>query len=352
VVRDIRTSEIHISVRDSRVHEDDPLLGIIHLPLAKIFEKRSQVNGFYPLAGGIGYGRARVSLVFRPIQLQAPRQMLGWDYGTVEVGSEVKAINLSKELEGLRLKVRIGSAKGKMQTNSHGEGWKSKSGRSIKLAVRKRYCTALVVEFRAASSLRDHTPAFAVLWLKDIPDDEEQTLKIPVWKGDLKRAENNCLPECGDKVGEIELKISFWSGLGAYHSKLASRDSNLGDVMEVLDTCQDSDEGDFTDGSRHDTDADTSSSDSDSDNESNMTPTTRSGASSESLESSGKRGMIDQIKDYNGHKKQLHRRNRGMMQWKGPRTLQWMKHKAEHVEQKIVGQFQHSERDTGIETEV
>lgn len=29
-----------------------------------------------------------------------------------------------------------------------------------------------------------------------------------------------------------------------------------------------------------------------------MTSTTRSGASSESLESNGKRGMVDQIKDY------------------------------------------------------
>ncbi|KAF2499766.1 hypothetical protein BU16DRAFT_524211 [Lophium mytilinum] len=354
VIRDVRTSEVHISVRDSRVHEDDPLLGIIYLPLAKLFAKRSQINGFFPLAGGIGYGRARVSLVFRSIQLQAPRQMLGWDYGTVEIGSEAKSIGLPKELEGLRLKARIGSAKGKMQAN--GGTWKTKGDKSIKLPVRKRYTACLIVEFRTASSIRDHTPAFAVLWLKDIPDDEEQTIKVPVWKGDMKRAEHNCLPESGTKVGEIELKVSFWSGLGAFHSKLASKDTNVGDVMEVLDTCQDNDDTDFTDGAHHEVDTDgastSSSSDSSSDDEGEATPTTRSGASTDSLESNGKRGTIDQIKDYRGHRKQLHRKNRGIMQWKGPRTLQWMKHKIDHAEEKITSQFKHSERDTGIETEV
>ena len=107
-----------------------------------------------------------------------------------------------------------------------------------------------------------------------------------------------------------------------------------------------------------------------------MTPTTRSGASSESLESNGKRGMVDQIKDRKIYWKQLNRRNRGLTQWKvslkhhkrvlkvteelvltllcyfqGPRTVQWMKHKAEHGQQHIASAFKYNERDTGIETE-
>ncbi|TKA76156.1 hypothetical protein B0A49_03730, partial [Cryomyces minteri] len=56
-VRDWRQTEVMISVRDARVHEDDALLGVIYLPLGKIFAERSQINGNYPLAGGIGYGR-------------------------------------------------------------------------------------------------------------------------------------------------------------------------------------------------------------------------------------------------------------------------------------------------------
>ena len=108
-----------------------------------------------------------------------------------------------------------------------------------------------------------------------------------------------------------------------------------------------------------------------------MTPTTRSGASIESLESNGKRGMVDQIKDYKVHRMQLNRRNRGLVQWRvslkhhkrvqrvteeliltllcyfqGPRTVQWMKHKVEDGQQHITNTFKHNERDIGIETEV
>jgi len=127
--------------------------------------------------------------------------------------------------------------------------------------------------------------------------------------------------------------------------------------MEVLHTCQDNDdEITFDQWGRHENDTDTSgnssSSDSSSDEGGEMTPKTKSGASTDSLGSNGKRGTIDQIKDYKEHKKQLHRQNRGMMQWKGPRTLQWMKHKVDHAEEAIVSKFKHSERDTGIETEV
>ncbi|OCL13166.1 hypothetical protein AOQ84DRAFT_385608 [Glonium stellatum] len=350
LIRDFRNSEIHISVRDARVHEDDPLLGVIYLPLNKLFTHRSQINGYFPLSGGIGYGRTRISLVFRSIQLQAPKSLLGWDYGTVEVAPVVKSNDLPHDLRGMRIKVRTTLARGKLQSEGQGV-WKSKRGHPLRLPVRKRYFTPLMVEFRTASAMLDHTAAFAVLWLKDIPDNEEQSVKLTVWKGNLARAENNCLEEYGEKIGSIEMKLTFWSGLSGYHNKLASKDSNLGDVMEVLDACADNDEMDFDDkDSMAESDGE-SSSDSDSDEGGEMTPTTRSGASSESLESNGKRGMIDEIKDYKAHRKQLNRRNRGLMQWKGPRTVQWMKHKVEHGQQHVASAFKHNERDTGIETE-
>ncbi|KMQ81602.1 hypothetical protein RF55_25811, partial [Lasius niger] len=48
-VRDWRDCEVFFSVRDARLHEDDPLLGIVHLPLGDVFKERSQVMGFCPL---------------------------------------------------------------------------------------------------------------------------------------------------------------------------------------------------------------------------------------------------------------------------------------------------------------
>ncbi|KAF2200752.1 hypothetical protein GQ43DRAFT_62172 [Delitschia confertaspora ATCC 74209] len=352
-IRDFRNTEVHISVRDARLHEDDPLLGIIHLPLAKLLERRSQIDSQFPLSGGVGYGRARISIVFRSVQLQAPKEILGWDYGTLDINPTIKGVNVPQDLEPLRMKIHTNLARGKLSSTSAGGNgiWKSKNDRPIRLPVRKRYATPLIVEFRKDKALSDHTPAFCVLWLKDIPDNEEQTVRLSIWKGDLDRAQNNILKEYGEKVGEIEMTLIFWSGLSGYHGGLAKKDSNLGDVMEVLDTCHENDDMEWYDGSGSDTSYSSSSS-SDSESDSPSKPSFLNSSKS-SLSEDGKRGTIDQIKDYKKNHKQLHRRHRGMMQWKGPRTLAWMKHVAEKGEQKVGGLFKHSERSgAGIETEV
>ncbi|KAJ9645160.1 hypothetical protein H2199_003164 [Coniosporium tulheliwenetii] len=342
--KDWRNTEIHISVRDSRVHEDDPLLGIVYLPLSKILEKKCLVNGFFPLTGGIGYGRARISMVFRPIQLQAPRELLGWENGTLEISPQAKAIRTTLD-------------RGKMHHNTgeahHQEGlWSTRKDRPLYLPVRKRYCSPLVVEFRSSSALLDKSPAFAVFWLKDLPDNEEKTLHLPVWKGDLKRAETNCLAECGEKVGAIELKAKFWPGLSPYHDKAASKDDNLADIMEVLDTAVDNDEDGFDVGNDKDREDSSSSSDSDSDSEDSHAPRVMSKLGETANEDDGKRGPVETIKEYTSNKKQLHRTNRGLMQWKAPRTMKWMKNKIRRGEQHITNHLHHRDREPGVETEV
>jgi len=82
-IPDWQNAEVYVTVRDARVKEDDPLLGIVHLSLSDIFKERSQINGFYPLMGGVGFGRIRLSMVWRSVQLQAPPNELGWNYGTL-----------------------------------------------------------------------------------------------------------------------------------------------------------------------------------------------------------------------------------------------------------------------------
>ncbi|KAF2003417.1 hypothetical protein P154DRAFT_86264 [Amniculicola lignicola CBS 123094] len=360
-IRDYRNTEVHISVRDARIHEDDPLLGIIYLPLDKLLKSRSQIDATYPISGGIGYGRARISIVFRSVQLQAPPRMLGWDYGTLDVNPIVRGINVPHDMQSMRMKIRSNLARGKLYRSDDQSGengaktevlWKTKKGSSLRLPVKKRYSSPLIIEFRKDSALRDRTPGFCILWLKDIPDNSEQTVKLPIWNGDLDRASNNVLETCGDKIGEVEIKLTFWSGLSGYHQPLAKKDTNLSDVIEVLDTCHDNDEMDWDDG----TSSDTSSSSDDSD--SDFIPSFIKGKSdkkdtSSSLDSDGKRGTIDQIKEYKQQSKQLHRKNRGMMQWKGPRTLAWVKHLAERGENKVEGLFRHGDRSGGgVEREV
>ncbi|OJD32724.1 meiotically up-regulated protein [Diplodia corticola] len=381
-LRDWRNTDVHISVRDSRVHEDDALLGIVYLPLGRVLAKRSQVNAFFPLSGGVGYGRARVSMVFRSVHLQAPRNILGWDYGTLEVAPETESTDLPPDFKNLRLKVRTNLGRGKMYNSGLGTGenqqlhsndtWRSRRSRPLKLAVRRRYASPVIVEFKKPKSVLDGLQAYGVFWLKDIPDNEEQTITVSMWKnGDMKHALTCSADEVrgATKVGTVTLRVTFWNGLSGYHIPLASKDPNIAQVMEVLDTAHDNDEMDFDVGDGGSSSSSSSSSSDDSEDESDynknkdgdVTPTTsasrgsgdsvRSGRS-DRLSKNGKRGLAASVKEYKKHRKQLHRSNRGMMQWKGPRTLQWMKHKVEHGEQRVESLFKHREREPGIETEV
>jgi hypothetical protein len=377
-IRDVRNTEVHIAVRDMRVHEDDPLLGIIYLPLEKVFAKRSQINSIFPLSGGVGYGRARISMVFRSVQVQLPKQVRGWDYGTLDIQPTVKAIDLPQEFQKMRMKLRTRTgSRGKVHSRGHNE-WRTKNNKPIRLPIRMRYAAPLIVEFRQDATLRDHTPAFAILWLKDIPDNESQTVKLSVWKGDLKRAENNMLPSYGEKVGEIELTLTFWSGLSGYHEKFAKGDKGLSNVMEVLDVANDQEWSDWDDNdekdapqdhahqpdgdgkpgitaSNHQPDSDISSdSDSDSDSKSDFLPDflQKDKKRDSRLSENGSRSLLDSVKDYKDSSKQLHRRNRGVMQWKGPRTLAWMKHVGDRGKSKVEHLFKHHERSgAGVETE-
>ena len=118
--------------------------------------------------------------------------------------------------------------------------------------------------------------------------------------------------------------------------KLATKDSNLADVMEVLDAANNVNEDDGIDAESNvdhdgdtvsDTDATTADEDSDADGsvekrkqkfrEEGKHDSTRS----KDLQEDGKRGVVSQIKDFKQHHKQLGRRNRGLMQWKAARTI-------------------------------
>jgi hypothetical protein len=225
-IADWRNTEVHISVRDARVDENDALIGIVHLPLGDVLKDGAQVNATYPISGGIGHGRIRVSMMWRSIQLIAPPEQLGWEYGTLEVKSGISSNDLPSDLSDLTMKLHSNIGTGKLHANKESQTWKPRKGdRSIFLPYYKRYASCLGIRLKRHGMLKDHTAAFAVLWLKDIPDEDEQELTLPVWKGDYKRATASCLDEPGEKVGSIKLKVTFWGGLGAAHRKWVSQDS-------------------------------------------------------------------------------------------------------------------------------
>lgn len=380
-IRDWRSTEVMISVRDSRVHENDPLLGMIYLPLSSLFSKRSQIVDTFPLVGGIGYGRARISLIFRSIELQAPRELLGWDYGTVELKRIEASNDFPPNLQTLKTKFRTSIASAKMAPDPEHKGqWLPKHHRpAIYLPVKKRYSTALVIELQRSAVIgADSVPAFGVLWLKDIPDEEEITTTIRVWKGNkeaLQRAQSNVgysgLHADEKSLGELKVSMKFWRGLSGYHKGLARRgnETDLRDVMEVLDTASDNKSGkaggedELVDEGEHSDSSSSSSQDEDENNEADSNSTTQKlksktksllGGDKDQNAEDGKRGPGSQLQDYKQHHKSMHRRHRGLMQWKGVRTLDWMVGRAGRGRDKLEGMFRHGDSQGvgGLETEV
>jgi hypothetical protein len=408
-IRDWRHTEVMVSVRDSRESENDALLGIVYLPLCKIFEKRSQAMDMYPLVGGIGSGRIRISMVVRTVELQPPKELLGWDYGTLEIKAAIKPRgHFPQDLQNDRMKVRSNLGRGKLSAEN-GQ-WIPKHGKeSIFLACRNRYAMPLIIEYRKSSIGKDSTPAFAVFWLKDIPDEEERTVTMKVWKGgkeNLKKA-TSCagyegLEEGEKPLGEIEVRMYFWRGLSGYHKSYALKGKNgdMKNVMEVLDTVNDEMGKDRESGDEEDESEDSSDSNNENGNNGpeksapnehsskhqppkpkNLISHTNDGSSgpdssgdeggsstknpikkakqktkelanSHNASDDGSRRGMGQIKDYKDHRKQLHRKHRGIMQWKAARTADWAVGKVKHGKSRASEVFEHQEKGAGVETEV
>lgn len=245
-IRDWRNTTIMISMRDARMHEAHPLLGVVVLPFQTMFTNRStsHITDSFPLVGGMGYGRMRLSLTFRSVQLQLQPSLLGWDIGRLEIEPHVLAsLSLPLDLAACRLVFRTKNGIKKMDAHVDG-GWRprGKDG-NLQLAVTRRYASCLVIEFRKQKHkvvmglVSDRTPAFAVLWLKDVPDDQDVELALAVCRnerGARARAEMNCTEDVGDKVGEITVKLRFRPGLSNCHEETADRDVHMKQVMEVL----------------------------------------------------------------------------------------------------------------------
>ncbi|KAK8126492.1 uncharacterized protein PG998_002251 [Apiospora kogelbergensis] len=424
-VRDWKNTEVIIAVRDAREREADPLIGIVYLPLEKLLAKRSQIMETYPLVGGVGYGRARISVVWRSVGLQLPPHLRGWDYGTLELKGIAKAQGgLPDNLQGHRIKFRTNMGRCKMYPNSNGPRgeWVQKNNVDSQfLPVRKRYSSPLIMEFRQSSFGPDRTPAFGVLWLQGITEEEDETHTVKVWKGGKNaqaRAESCCAyngMEDGEQpLGEISISLKLWRGLSGYHKSYAAKAKNddMRSVMECLDTVsdqsldEDSDDGLMVSGSDSDDSSDeendakkvdsqtkkklkvhtnddssvASDSDSDSDSDGNgKDPKSNSVVSLSGFKKAknilknpidgtidtatsvmapghvdaddSSRGVRNQMRDYKDHKNQLHRKHRGIMQWRVAREADYLGSKLSKLGN-VSRIFHHGEKETGIETEV
>ncbi|KAI4171605.1 MAG: hypothetical protein LQ348_006907 [Seirophora lacunosa] len=301
--------------------------------------------------------------------LQLPPTYLGWDVGTLEI-LECKSPSdkISPLLHDLRLMARTSVGHGKMyrdETVTEQVCWRGKKGRILRLAVQHRYRYCLIIEFRKKRLGMDTTPAFAVLWLQDIIDELENTIHLPIISGskaNLKRAESNYTYNLKEQLGTMAVTLKFWRGLGPYHQRLASKNVATRDVWEVLNTAMDNKEinnammGDV-DTAEHSLSSDSSDDQGDIDTLGGLrkqvkTSLKNKAPSNDRGNNDSKADPFKQLQEYNDHSDQLHRRHRGLMQWKGARTAKWMKSKIADSTVQLADSLNHRNQDPGIEKEV
>jgi hypothetical protein len=243
---------VTITVRDQRMREHDPILGVVPLKLSDILQTSSQVTRWYPLDGGIGFGRIRISVLFRSIETRLPINQLGWDVGTVEFTSDkLLAIGYNKTA---KIKMRTGGSSGSIgrvqcQKLEEGDGvyWdiaKKEGKYNVRLPVRYRYRSPVIFEFHTSG--RRSADAYAVIWLHHLEDNKEATLNIPIWKTDKgMRLTQNYVTEENfkdipdikiEEIGRLQFSCRFKAGTDEDHSKFVS-DNDSRETQETWEAC-------------------------------------------------------------------------------------------------------------------
>lgn len=222
------------------------------MKLSDILETASQVTRWYPLDGGIGFGRVRISLLFRSIETRLPPQQLGWDVGTFEFTSDT--IHTTDYSKNAKIKLRTGGSVGRIdrklcKTSDSGAEWDLSDDQaklSARLPIKYRYRSPVVFEFHTAGQRK--ADAYAVYWLQQLVDNEPVDIDIPIWrtKGHARITQNYITEQNYTKdmpgledlevLGRLKFSGAFKAGMDESHEHFIT-DNDSRETFESWESC-------------------------------------------------------------------------------------------------------------------
>ncbi|WVQ84921.1 hypothetical protein IAT38_007084 [Cryptococcus sp. DSM 104549] len=119
-VRDWTKGKVIFVVRDDRDREHDPVLGLVEINLAQALASTSHFTRWFPLTSGLGWGRLRLSLLWKPLDMSVPRGIAGYEVAVVQLrklvftpldGGAGGGAGDRGEWRGVRVRVRTDSDK-------------------------------------------------------------------------------------------------------------------------------------------------------------------------------------------------------------------------------------------------
>ncbi|GAC97607.1 hypothetical protein PHSY_005193 [Pseudozyma hubeiensis SY62] len=415
-VRDWRRTLIMVVVYDFRVREADAILGVVPIKLSDLFKESSQVTRFFPLAGGVGHGRIRLSLLFRPVERTSREpKRLGWNIGTVRLLSSPVATDFDESkgasghdlhLVALRAATLAGSAKiaaSRARYVDRGSKaaveWRLDDRElPFKVPARRRYSAPYVIEFRALSALgKRKTTHMCIVWQQDLCDDEVVDVQLPIWRPkpghDFHRLRQNYhdyrnegeTEQLGvERIGYLHVKMQFKSGLGKIHTQF---DNNPGakSVMDAWRCCvalglrsvsgdfansrtntagylEDMDEAEHVEPGEGSDDSDTSDEDERAAETRRKEGSLGDSEDQEDAEDAGEnegaglqrsRSLKQKYSDWKAEKEELHRQHKGIKQFKPVRTVSWLGQTAKSAGAGLKDRFDlQDRRSQHVETEL
>ncbi|CEQ38684.1 SPOSA6832_00141, partial [Sporobolomyces salmonicolor] len=242
-VRDFTKTSLRIVVRDARLREhvsqaaSDPILGIVDLPLKDVLAHSSEVTRLYALQDGVGFGKVSLSILFKGVKMDLPRELSGWDTGTVCVTAPVKVEPVEgADFDWKEKKLVLSTLEAKQKIPSKAASTLSDRSiewdvdEDIRLPTYDRYSSALYFDYGGAAltvgPLGKKVEAFAALWLSELVDDEPKEVRLPVVVGE-KGLRMNYISDHTSKthdytiVGWLTTTVVIDAGLDADHEKYA-----------------------------------------------------------------------------------------------------------------------------------
>ncbi|GAA5969047.1 hypothetical protein JCM11641_007450 [Rhodosporidiobolus odoratus] len=237
-IRDYTKTSLRIIVRDARLREHDPILGIVDLPLAETLAHSSEVTRLFAIRDGVGWGKVSVSILFKGLKVELPRELSGWETASICITKPVKiepVPGASFDFREKKLMLKTTEATQKLPakaatTLSDGSlEWDVE--REIRLPTTDRYSSALYFDFGGDTvtigPLGKKIEAYAMLWLSELQDDVEKEVRIPIIVASSPSLRNNYLNDQTKKtheyeiVGHLTTSVMLDSGLDADHEQYA-----------------------------------------------------------------------------------------------------------------------------------
>lgn len=172
--------------------------------------------------------------------MELPRNLSGWDTGTVHVMSDIKVEvdgDKASDFHGDQLSLSTTESSSSIPGKSSsidGQHVTWSIDETVRLPVYNRYLSALTFQIGGGGLVRSGPEAFAALWLQDIPDDEDTPIRIPlIVSKDITRLRQNYINDVTaethdfNRVGWLICTVKLDSGLDADHETVFGQNEAL-----------------------------------------------------------------------------------------------------------------------------